>query len=64
MEHYAGMGMQVMMSSNICFDSSLGFGAYIGSLDKINAPQTPGIHRDNYGFVMAVEFGLGYKFGL
>ena len=64
MEHYAGMGMQVMLSSNICFDSSLGFGAYIGSLDKINAPQTPGIHRDNYGFVMAVEFGLGYKFGL
>ena len=64
MEHYAGLGMQVMITSNICFDSSLGFGAYIGSLDKINAPQTFGIHRDNYGFVMAAEFGLGYKFGL
>ncbi len=64
MEHYAGMGVQVMIASNICLDGSMGFGTYIGSLDKINAPKTFGIHRENYGFVVAVEFGLGYKFGI
>ena len=64
MEHYAGMGMQMMISGNICIDGSMGFGAYIGSLDKINAPKTIGIHKENYGFVVAFEFGLRYKFGI
>ncbi|HYW96948.1 MAG TPA: hypothetical protein VE870_15235 [Bacteroidales bacterium] len=64
MEHYAGMGLQMMISGNICIDGSLGFGAYIGSLDKINTPETLGIHKENYGFVMSFEFGLGYKFGI
>ncbi len=64
MEHYAGLGLQVMISSNVSFDSSMGLGAYIGSLDKVTAPETIGIHGDNFGFVLAVQFGLGYKFGI
>lgn len=64
MEHYSGFGMQVFLSKNICIDASAGLGTYIGSIDKYNAPKTIGIHKDNHGFVLAFELGLGYKFGI
>jgi hypothetical protein len=64
MEHYSGFGMQLFISRNICIDASAGLGTYIGSLDKKNAPNTIGIHKDNHGFVLAFEFGLGYRFGI
>ncbi len=64
MEHYTGMGMQVYVSKNISIDGSVGMGAYVGSLDQYAAPNTLGIHKDNYGFVLAFEFGLDYKFGI
>ncbi len=64
MEHYAGLGVQMTVSGNLCIDGSMGFGAYIGSLDKFNTPKTVGFHKENYGFVMAFQLGLGYKFGI
>lgn len=64
MEHYSGFGLQVFLSKNICIDASAGVGAYIGSIDKYNAPKTLGVHKENHGFVLALEFGLGYKFGV
>ncbi len=64
MEHYTGMGMQVSVSKNISIDGSIGLGAYVGSIDQYVAPNTFGIHKENYGFVLAFEFGLGYKFGV
>lgn len=64
MEHYAGMGLQLFIIENICIDGSIGFGAYIGSLDKYNIPSTPGIHKENHGFTLVVELGMGYKFGV
>lgn len=64
MEHYAGAGIQLIISGNFCLDASLGLGTYIGSLDKINTPSTLGIHKENHGFTTAFELGLGYKFGI
>lgn len=64
MEHFTGLGMQVYLSANVCLDSSIGLGTYIGSVDHINTPKTIGIHKENHGYVLAVEFGLGYKFGI
>ncbi len=64
MEHFTGLGMQVYLSKNVCLDGSLGLGAYIGSLDHMNTPKTIGIHKENHGYILAVEFGLGYKFGM
>jgi hypothetical protein len=64
MEHYTGAGLQLFLSTNVCLDASMGFGSYIGSLDKINSTGTLGIHKENHGFVLAFEFGLGLKFGV
>lgn len=64
MEHYTGFGMQVFIAKNICFDGSIGIGAYIGAIDHYNHPGTIGIHNENSGFVMSFDFGLGYKFGV
>jgi len=64
MEHYAGIGFQVHISQHFCIDMSAGTGAYVGSLDKYNAPSTAGIHKENHGFVFSFEAGMGYKFGI
>lgn len=64
MEHYTGGGLQLFVSRNIWIDASMGLGAYIGAIDHENQPNTLGIHVENGGFVLAFDFGLGYKFGL
>ncbi len=64
MEHYAGLGLELFIAKNISIDGSMGFGTYIGSVDKYKSPSTFGIHNDNYGFVLAFEFGFGYTFGM
>lgn len=64
MEHFAGIGMQLFLLDNFCVDGSVGIDTYIGSLDKYNDPGTIGIHEENHGFVLAFEFGFGYKFGI
>ena len=56
--------MELYIHKNICIDGSMGIGTYIGSIDHYNAPDTFGIHKDNYGFVLSFEFGLGYTFGV
>ena len=64
MEHYAGIGLQLFVSKNICVDGSMGMGAYIGSLNHTTRPATLGIHNENSGFVLAFDFGIGYIFGI
>jgi hypothetical protein len=61
MEHYAAFGLQLSLYKNIYFDSSLGMGIYIGSLDKINHPNTIGIHGENHGFTGSVKIGIGVR---
>jgi hypothetical protein len=64
MEHYAGMGFQASVVGNFCLDASVGAGGYIGSIDKVKCPNTWGIHKDNYGYTLVFELGVGYKFGI
>ena len=64
MEHYAGLGLQMLVSNGFSLEGSMGFGTYIGSLDKYNSPSTFGIHKENHGFVLSFEIGMGYKFGI
>lgn len=63
-EHFMGVGLQLNLASRFHLDGNLGFGTYIGSLDHSREPQTFGIHKDNYGFVLAAELGVGYSFNL
>ncbi len=62
MEHYVALGMQLKLHKSFYLDSSLGFGAYIGSIDKANKPATIGIHKDNHGFTASFKIGIGYRF--
>ncbi len=64
MEHFAGFGLQLFVLGNFCADASAGFGTYIGSINRYEKRETFGIHHENHGFVLAFEFGLGYKFGI
>jgi hypothetical protein len=60
--HYLCYGNRVKVMGNAYFESSLGFGVYQGSLDKVNGPGTFGIHKDNYGFTYSFKLGFGYTF--
>lgn len=63
MEHYAGMGLQLVISKNLHFDTSMGAGIYLGSVyNPGSKPETIGIHKDNYGFTLAAKIGIGYTF--
>lgn len=62
MEHFLGMGVEVGIIKNLHFDGNIGIGTYIGSVNEVNKPETIGIHKENHGFVIEFEFGLGYTF--
>ena len=62
MEHYAAFGMQVKLYNSFYVDSSLGFGAYIGSIDKEDEADTFGVHKNNHGFTASFKIGIGYRF--
>jgi len=60
--HYLAGGNKLRLFSRAYLDTSLGLGVYMGSLDKINGPDTWGIHKENYGFTFAFKVGFGYTF--
>ncbi len=60
-EHYISAGIQCRIYSRIYINASAGIGVYIGSLDKVHHPNTPGIHHENYGFTGVVNIGIGYR---
>jgi hypothetical protein len=60
--HYVGYGNKIRITGRTYLDSSLGFGFYQGSLDKVNGPGTWGIHNTNNGFTFSFKIGVGYTF--
>ncbi len=62
MGHFIGYGNQIRLMKNLFFDTSLGLGYYIGSLDKVCGPGTWGIHNENSGFTYSFKIGFGYMF--
>jgi hypothetical protein len=60
--HYLAYGNKIRLFGSTYLDSSLGFGYYMGSIDKVNGPNTIGIHNENSGLTFAVKIGLGYTF--
>ncbi len=60
--HYISYGNKIQVFRNAYFDTSLGFGYYKGSLDKVNGPGTFGIHNENSGFTYSFKIGFGYTF--
>jgi hypothetical protein len=62
MGHYISYGNKIRIFRNTCLDASLGFGYYKGSLDKVNGPDTFGIHYQNSGFTYSFKIGLSYSF--
>ncbi|MBN2524002.1 MAG: hypothetical protein JXB24_12075 [Bacteroidales bacterium] len=62
MGHFIAYGNQVSVMKNLYFDTSLGLGYYIGSLDKVDGPGTWGIHNENSGFTYSFKIGFGYMF--
>ena len=60
--HYLGYGNKIQIFDNAYIDSSLGFGVYQGSIDKINGPDTFGYHHNNYGLTYSFKIGFGYTF--
>jgi hypothetical protein len=59
MEHYAGMGMHMMFSNKFFIESSLGLGAYLGSISKLSDPGWLGFHEVNHGFTTTMKFSMG-----
>lgn len=60
--HYLGYGNKIQVFNNAYLDSSLGFGVYQGSIDKVNGPDTFGYHNNNYGVTYSFKIGFGYTF--
>ena len=60
--HYLAYGNKIRIFNKVYFDSSVGFGFYLGSLDKVNGPGTFGIHYENSGFTYSFKVGFGYAF--
>ena len=60
--HYVAYGNKIRIFGNAYVDSSLGLGLYTGSLDKVNGPDTWGIHNTNNGFTFSFKIGFGYTF--
>jgi hypothetical protein len=60
MEHHAGMGVKMKITSSIYADCDLGYGAYLGSIKKPSLPDplTGEISGTN-GFGMIFKIGLG-----
>ena len=61
-EHSLGIGAQIALLKQVCLEGSAGFGVYFGSHYQGGAPDTWGIHKNNYGFVPSLKIGIGYQF--
>jgi hypothetical protein len=62
MGHYLAYGNKIKLFGDVYFDSSFGLGVYFGSLDKVNGPDTWGIHGTNAGLTYSIKLGIGYIF--
>jgi hypothetical protein len=63
-EHFIGAGFQLKIISNLFFDTNIGFGSYIGSINRNNIKEAGlGVHKSNSGFGLSGEAGLTYKLG-
>ncbi len=60
MEHYVAFGTKIRLFERGYLDTNFGMGAYLGSINKEKTPDTPGIHKCNYGFTYSVKIGFGY----
>lgn len=60
--HYLGYGNKIQIFEKAYIDSSVGFGVYQGSVDKVNGPGTIGYHNNNYGLTYSLKIGFGYTF--
>jgi hypothetical protein len=60
--HYMAYGNKIRLVDRVSLDTSLGFGFYMGSIDKVNGPGTFGIHYENSGFTFSFKAGLAYSF--
>jgi hypothetical protein len=60
--HFVAYGNKIKLFGSTYLDSSLGLGYYMGSIDKVNGPNTIGIHNGNGGLTFAVKIGFGYIF--
>jgi hypothetical protein len=60
MEHYLGTGLFFRFLNNFYFSSSAGIGVYLGSISKLETPETLGIHKRNGGLTgnMKLSFGM------
>lgn len=62
MEHYVGTGLFFRFLNNFYFSSSAGIGVYLGSLSKLETPETIGIHKMNKGFTGTMKLSFGMLF--
>jgi hypothetical protein len=62
MGHYLEYGNKIRIFGRAYFDTAIGLGVYQGSVDKINGPDTWGIHGTNSGMTYAFKIGFGYTF--
>ncbi len=60
--HYVMYGNKLKIMGHAYLESSIGFGFYQGTLDKINGPGTFGVHDGNHGFTYSFKLGFGYTF--
>jgi hypothetical protein len=60
MGHYLATGAKIRLLDRLYVDTSIGLGAYFGSMDKVNGPGTWGIHHENNGFTFAYKIGFCY----
>lgn len=62
MEHYIGIGLHFRFLNNFFINTSTGIGAYIGSLTKLETPETIGIHKYNRGWTGTFKISAGLLF--
>jgi hypothetical protein len=60
--HFLAYGNKIKLIGNTYLDSSFGLGYYMGSIDKVNGPNTIGLHNENGGLTFALKIGFGYTF--
>ena len=61
-EHSVGLGAQISVFKQLYLETSAGLGVYFGAHYQGSAPNTWGIHKNNYGYVPSFKVGIGFQF--
>jgi hypothetical protein len=62
-EHHLGIGIRISMAKNVYFNSSLGYGVYLGSIKKPSEPDPlSGEVTGKNGFGAIAKVGFAYTF--